>query len=212
MGYVRQEEGSRKYRATLMAWETGSQVLWEDVFYRSVHPILREAAQSTGYTAYFIRNNTPFVTYFDKVEGPHGLTYSSVLGTSIPIGKTAAGLAIVSFLQPEQCKVLDKPATRGKIEFSGINISKLKSAISAIREQRYATSESGFRKGVNSVAAPVWGADGLVCGAIAITADEHELKADDFPGLGQQVVRWATQASAQLGGIPYPQSFYSAAK
>ncbi|WP_420375606.1 IclR family transcriptional regulator [Pollutimonas sp. H1-120] len=208
-GYVRQDAGSRKYRATLMAWEIGSQVLWEDVYYRSVHPILREAAQSSGFTAYFLRNNAPFATYFDKVEGPRGLTYSSVLGSSIPIGLTAAGLAIVSFFSREQCETLRKPAKRGRFEFSGIDLQSLAQSISIIRERRYATSESGFRKGVNSVAAPVWGGDGLVCGSIAVTGDENELKSQDFPFLGQQVVRWAMQASTVLGGVPYPQSFYS---
>lgn len=208
LGYAEQDTKSRKYRATLMTWEIGAQVLRDNSHYRAVHPVLRRAAQSTGYTAYFILNNTPFVTYFDKVEGPQGLTYSSILGTSVPIGVTAAGLAIIAFLTTAQCESLSKPAKRGAVEFNRIDLAKLSEQIATVRERRYATSESGFRKGVNSVAAPVWGPDGLVCGSIALTADEHELKVDRFPTLGQEVVRWAEEATIILGGVPYPRAFY----
>lgn len=208
LGYAEQDERTRKYQATLATWEIGAQVLRDDLYLRAVHPILRQAAQSTGYTAYFIMNNAPFVTYFDKVEGPHGLTYSSILGTSVPINLTAAGLAIISFLSPERIDVLSRPAVRGAARFDGFSLPELETRIAEVRERRYATSESGFRKGVNSVAAPVWGNDGSVCGSIALTADEHELKVGEFTVLGQKVVRWAEEATIALGGTPYPRAFY----
>lgn len=209
LGYAEQIAKSRKYRATLTTWEIGAQVLRDNVYRRAVHPILRHAAHSTGYTAYFILNNAPFVTYFDKVEGPKGLTYSSELGTSVPIAVTAAGMAIVAFLAPEECAKLGSPAVLlGTVEFPGLNVSELADRIADLRQRRYATSESGFRKGVNSVAAPVWGSDGRVCGSIALTADENELKVDKFAAVGVDVVRWAEEATIVLGGVPYPQAFY----
>jgi IclR family KDG regulon transcriptional repressor len=208
LGYAEQFAKSRKYRATLMCWEIGAQVLRDHIYRRAVHPILRHAAHSTGYTAYFILNNAPFVTYFDKVEGTEGLTYSSELGTSVPIAATAAGMAIVAFLTPDECTKLATPAMRGTIEYRGLDLSELTDKIAELRRRRYATSESGFRKGVNSVAAPVWGSDGKVCGSIALTADENELKAEKFPPLGVEVVRWAEEATLVLGGVPYPQAFY----
>ncbi len=183
-------------------------MLRDNIYRRALHPILRHAAHSTGYTAYFILNNAPFVTYFDKVEGPKGLTYSSELGTSVPIAATAAGMAILAFLTPDECVRLAAPATRGTIEFRGLHLAELTDRIADVRRRRYATSESGFRKGVNSVAAPVWGGDGRVCGSIALTADENELKPEKFPALGVEVVRWADEATLVLGGVPFPQAFY----
>ena len=158
LGYAEQIAKSRKYRSTLMTWEIGAQVLRDNIYRRALHPILRHAAHSSGYTAYFILNNTPFVTYFDKVEGPKGLTYSTELGTSVPIAATAAGMAIVAFLTPEQCANLAAPAVRGTTEYRGLDLAELADKIADVRRRRYATSESGFRKGVNSVAAPVGGA------------------------------------------------------
>lgn len=208
LGYAEQDPKSRKYRATLMTWEFGAQVLRDHVYLRAVHPVLRQAAQSTGFTAYFILNNAPFVTYFDKVEGPQGLTYSSVLGTSVPMTFTAAGLAIISFLSPEELESLSRPSVHGNAQFESFDLSGFEPRVALVRERRYATSESGYRKGVNSVAAPVWGNDGRVCGSIALTADEHELKVEDFTALGQKVVRWAEEATIVLGGSPYPRAFY----
>lgn len=208
LGYAEQIPTSKKYRATLTTWETGAQILSGHVLRRALHPILRHAAHSTHYTAYFILNNAPFVTYFDKVEGSNGLTYSTELGASVPIAATAAGMAIVAFLTPEQGARLATPAVRSNIEFKGLDLSSLADRIAEVRQRRYATSESGFRKGVNSVAAPIWGRNGEVCGSIALTADENELKVEKFPAVGLEVVRWAEEATLALGGIPYPQAFY----
>ena len=41
-----------------------------------------------------------------------------------------------------------------------------------------------------------------------VTADENELRAEDFPTIGVKVVRWAEEATMVLGGVSYPQDFY----
>ena len=208
LGYAEQVK-SRKYCATLMTWETGAQVLRDNVLRRSVHPILRHAAHGTGFTAFFMLNNAPFATYFDKVEGKNGVTYSSELGRSVPITATASGLAITAFLGAEGRQKLGEPSLRGSVQFRPIDLQSLDERITEIRKRRFATSESGFRKGVNSVAAPVWGEGGTVCGSIALTADEHELRVEDFASVGLQVIRWADEATIVMGGVPYPQDFYT---
>lgn len=210
LGYAEQVQG-RKYQATLLTWETGTQVLRDNIYRRSIHPILRHAAHSTGYTAFFMLNNVPFATYFDKVEGRNGLTYSAELGTSVPITATASGLAITAFLDADQRQKLSLRASRGAIQYTPSDNELLDETLSKIRDQRYATSQSGFRKGVNSIAAPVWRENKTVCGSIALTADENEMKAENFAEVGRVVVRWADEATVLLGGIPYPQDFYVSA-
>lgn len=203
LGYAEQLS-SRRYRATLATWETGAHVLRDHVLRRSVHPILRQAAHSTGYTAFFMLNNAPFATYFDKVEGENGVTYSTELGMSVPMTLTASGLAITAFLTPADRETLSRPARRGTAAFSPIDPRSFEQTLAAIRARRYATSQSGLRKGVNSVAAPVWDREGRVCGSIAVTADENELAAERFASLGPRVIRWAEQATIGMGGTPYP--------
>mgnify|MGYP001110744790 FL=1 len=206
-GYVEQTQ-DRKYQATLLTWEIGAQVLRDNVYRRAVHPILRRAAHTTGFTAFFMLNNVPFATYFDKVEGRNGVTYSSELGTSVPITATASGLAITAFLNPQQRQKLLKEVKRGMIVYVPGDQQALEETTAQIRDQRYATSQSGFRKGVNSVAAPVWNENNEVCGSIALTADENELRAEHFEEVGRAVVRWAEEATVSLGGFPYPKEFY----
>lgn len=203
-GYAQQVK-SRKYCATLLTWEIGAQVLIDDVLRRSVHPILRQAAHSTGFTAFFMLNKFPLAMYFDKVEGANGVTYSSEPGVSVPITATASGLAMTAFLDQSSLEALgDLLAPNHHVDRD-----KLETVLRDVRDRRYATSESGFRKGVNSVAAPVWNNDGVVCGSIALTADETELTVQDFASIGSKVIRWATEATNVLGGVPYPQRFYT---
>jgi DNA-binding IclR family transcriptional regulator len=209
-GYAEQDPRSRKYRATLLMWEVGAKVLAENHMRRNIHPILRQAAHQTGFNAFFVLNNCPFITYFDKVEGHIGLTYSAEIGSSLPMTQTAGGLAISAFLPPEDLEKLFSPAQRGTVNFQPVDRNRLMGRIAPVRERRYATSESGVRRGVNSIAAPVWRQDGYICGSITLTADESDLPADRFADFGLKVVRWAEEATTMLGGQPFPASFYQA--
>ncbi|PJR09878.1 IclR family transcriptional regulator [Sinorhizobium meliloti] len=208
MGYAHQVSGSRKYRATLLMWEVGSKVLAENQTRRNLHPILRQAAHQTGFNAFFVLNNCPFITYFDRVEGHIGLTYSAEMGSSLPMTRTAGGLAISAFLPPHDLEKLFAPAQRGTVGFQPPDREEMMKRIAPVRERRYATSESGMRRGVNSIAAPVWQNDGSICGSITLTADESDLPPSRFAEFGQKVVRWAEEATATLGGQPFPASFY----
>ena len=130
------------------------------------------------------------------------------MGSSLSMTQTAGGLAIAAFLPAQDFEKFFTKAVRGTAHFQPADRNKLLERVEVVRERRYATSESGVRRGVNSIAAPVWQKDGSICGSITLTADEHDLPPERFTEFGQRVVRWAEEATATLGGQPYPASFY----
>ena len=97
-GYVEKAPDTTKYRLTLSIWELGSHVVDQHQARRLIHPVLRFAAQSTGFTAFLAYLSFPFVVYLDKVEGAHGRVHTAEPGSRIPMTRTAAGKAILAFL------------------------------------------------------------------------------------------------------------------
>jgi len=204
LGYAEQDPVSRKYKASLLMWEIGSRVLAQNQTRRSLHPILRQAAHQTGFNAFFVLNNCPFITYFDRVEGHIGLTYSAEMGSSLPMTQTAGGLAIAAFLPQDDFAKLFQESRRGTVIYHPVDKETFLERVRVIRQRRFATSESGVRRGVNSIAAPVWASDGEICGSITLTADERDMPPERFSEFGLKVIRWAEEATATLGGQPYP--------
>jgi DNA-binding IclR family transcriptional regulator len=207
-GYVKRPAGSRKYQLGLAIWELGSEVIEHHHERRLVHPILRFAAQSTGLTAFLTYLDHPFLVYLDKVEGAHGRAHSTEPGSRIPIHRTAAGNAVLAYLPDQQLNLLAQPQKdwTGFLNFEATNVETLRQELGEIRQRRYATSQSGLTRGVNSIAAPIWSTSPIPFGSIALTAEERDLPASAFHELGVKLIGLAREATIALGGTQYQQA------
>jgi IclR family KDG regulon transcriptional repressor len=201
-GYVERPAGSRKYQLSLAIWELGSEVIEHHQHRRLVHPILRFAAQSTGFTAFLTYLDHPFLVYLDKVEGTHGRAHSTEPGSRIPVHRTAAGKAVLAYLPDQQLNQLAKPQKdwTGFLNFEATNLDSLRQELSEIRQRRYAISQSGLTRGVNSIAAPIWSSSSVPFGSIALTAEERDMPATAFQELGEKLIGLAREATIALGG------------
>lgn len=207
-GYISRPPGSRKYQLTLALWELGSQVVEHHQQRRLVHPILRFAAQTTGFTAFLTYLAHPFIVYLDKVEGAHGRAHSNEPGSRIPIHRTAAGKAVLAYLPRQQVRSLAKPQTdwSGFLTSGPIDPETLTEEIDTIRRRRYAVSQGGMTIGVNSIACPIWATEDVPFGSIALTAEERDLPSSRFEELGEKLLAMAREATVALGGLHHQQA------
>ena len=68
-----------------------------------------------------------------------------------------------------------------------------------IRKRGYDTSESGYRAGINSIAAPLFGEGGTVSAAIAISGPEERLSKDGLIAHLPMLMDEASKISSALG-------------
>ena len=204
-GYARQADGSRKYQLTNSLWELGLRSVEDNEMRRLLRPTLRLGAHLTGLTCFFALADFPFVVYFDRVEGPRGRPHSAEPGRKIPMTATASGRAIFPFLNAAARARLTQPTTdsTGFVHFPGLPEDQIDAITQEVRRLRYATSVSGMRKGMNSVAAPVWSKGNEPVGAIVLTSGDLELKQQDFPAVGARVLELAEEATISLGGSSF---------
>lgn len=202
-GYVTQEPGARKYQLSLSLWELGSHAVADHPVRRLVQPIMRYAAQRTGFTAFLTCASFPFFLYLHKVEGAHGRMYSVDLGKRVPLTRTAAGKAILAYLPDELVEQLRYPHAdwTGFVTTEPDDPAALREEIAVIRAAGYATSESGLIAGGNSVAAPIWWDRHEPFGSLLLTADDQSLRAENFAELGVIVGEMADEATRALGGV-----------
>lgn len=201
-GYAEQANGSRKYQLTLSLWELGMRSVSENTARRLLRPTLRLGATQTGLTCFFAVSAMPFVTYFERVEGPLSRPHSAELGTKIPMPATAAGKAILAYLPARMRHALTEDATdwSGHLNYSGLPADHIEAIVREVRTTRYATSASGMRKGRNSVGAAVWTNRALPFGSIILTAGDDALPESAFPEYGARVLELAEEATISLGG------------
>ena len=195
-GYVEKAGSSARYQLTLKIWQIGAQVIERHEIRRQIHPILRYGAKASGLTLYFVIAEFPDAVYLDKVEGEKGRP--TILGAGPPctdapdrLGQGDPGVS--ARVRPRG----DLPRRRCPGPNAGRNwIEELQQ----IRADHFSTSISGSIAGVNSVAAPVWGARGEPIGSLCITGDAGVMPDGELAAFGQQAVGLADQATRVIGG------------
>lgn len=204
-GYARQADGSHKYQLTYALWQLGMTSMDDNEMRRLLRPTLRLGVHLTGMTCFFALEQFPFVIYFDRVEGPRGKPHSAEPGRIVPMTATASGRAIFPFMAAERRAILQHATTdpTGFVPFPGLPAAEIEAVTAQVRRDRYAVSQSGMRKGMNSVAAPVWSKGPEPVGAIVLTSSETELRHEDFPTYGARVLELAEEATMSLGGSSF---------
>jgi IclR family KDG regulon transcriptional repressor len=212
-GYIAKETGTSRYRPTLRVWELGAKVIASHEAFRLVHPVLRYAAKESGLTAYFAWVQLPDMLYVDKVDGDKGRPNSSQPGRRVPIYRTAAGRAVMPFLEEDALAAVRARASAGagaqKRESSAEFAAALQD-MPRIKNRMYAITQSGSFAQVNSIAAPVWALDDAPVGSIVLSSDASTLPESDFEKIGHIALATAEQATRALGGR-YPTSRFDTA-
>lgn len=207
-GYLEKEPGTFRYQPTLRIWELGARVISKHQACRLVHPILRYGAKMSGLAAYFAWAQAPDIVYLDKAEGDKGRPNSSQPGRRVAMYRTAAGRAIMAFLQEaELTAVMLHMETQSSDGAGTQKAAVLLAELPGIRTRLFATTQSGSFAQVNSIAAPVWAAGETPVGSIVLTSDALTLPESNFHQVGNVAVSMAEQATRALGGT-YPGSQY----
>ena len=166
-------------------------------------PVLRELADRTGESAsLFVREGTERVVLV-REESTLDLRFSVAEGQRMPLHAGASGKVLLAF-GPERIrrqyigkKTLDA-LTPGTITDPGALDRELR----RIQKRGYAVSRAERIADVGAVAAPVFGGENRLIGAIGIAGPASRYGTNGIRSFLQQVVRAAAELSRSLGGSP----------
>jgi DNA-binding IclR family transcriptional regulator len=205
LGLLTFSPDSKRYRAALKLASLGAGVISNFDLRNYVHPQLVKLHQETQHTCNLGIREGDVGIYADKIESHnYGIKLFSEIGKTFPLYCTALGKVLIAN-GPEtvRTRVLAqcmKPFTPKTVT----DPRKLARQLARVRAQGYAVDLEEITRGIICIAAPVFGAQQDIVGAVSVTfpaylAEERGIAADI-----EAVCRHAAAVSGSAGSGPAP--------
>ena len=191
------DEQSRHYRGGLLLARIGASVTSNYDFRETARPYLQQLHDAFGHVATLGILNDDAGVYIDKIESSSfGLRLHSEIGKSFPLHSTAMGKVLLA----HSGKALIRRVAGRKLEaFTPQTITdpkKLRQELERVRSDRYAIDDEEMTRGFVCVAAPIFGLDGSVAGAMSCTFPDYVRQEHGIKSQVDVVCRLAAEASA----------------
>ena len=139
-----------------------------------VRPYLEKLARECDKTVNLTMLDKGEMVYIDKIK-VHDLRDLNInIGERIPVHNTAAGKAVLAYLDPQRLLAIIKEIKRGRgvLQEIGQNGSRLLKALAEVRTKGYAMNDQEFRKGVRAIAVPILSPQGANYSISMVVASE----------------------------------------
>jgi IclR family pca regulon transcriptional regulator len=171
LGYLDQDELTRKYRLGIRCLDLGFSVLGSLELREIAAPYLQRLTGTTGHTSNLAIRDDTDVILIDRIRGRpgryHHLEFSLHVGSRIPSYCSATGKALLAFLPPPD---LDDLLDRIELLPRGPRSTGSKAALTAelgqVRRTGIAVNDEELEGGLRSIAVPVRSRDGTVVAAV----------------------------------------------
>ena len=153
LGYVRQDIETKRYLPTLRVWEVGSDIVQRDALRVAARPILKELYQATGRSVFISVLSGTHILYLDTIDFLESPQLGPQSGGRVPAAYPASGKAILAH-QSDPASALERVIAAFP-QAVDLDRAALLKEFKTIREQGYAVTVNGWRKGSSSLAAPI---------------------------------------------------------
>lgn len=166
--FVQIDAKKREYRLGPAAVALGARALRDLDLRRAARPVLRRLRDETGETTTLSELVQSSRVYLDQFESAQEIKMTVELGRPHPLHAGASSRAILAYLPDERVNQVLRSGLPALTPKTPRTAAELRRQLSAIRHRGYATSLGERQAGAGSVAAPVFGIDGDVVGAISV--------------------------------------------
>jgi IclR family acetate operon transcriptional repressor len=139
------------------------------------------------------------VVTIERIEGKHPVSLQTGVGARRPVYCTASGKAIVAYLPTETVDRILAQAMPAYTPRTITSPAAMHEHLAEVRRLGYAIDDEERIEGVRCAAAPVFGHDGSVVGAISVAAPIQRTPLDRLRQLGEEARVTADAISRQLG-------------
>jgi IclR family transcriptional regulator, pca regulon regulatory protein len=171
LGYLSQDEPTRKYRLSIRVLELGFATLGSLELREIAAPHLQRLTGATGHTSNLAIRDDIDVILIDRIRGRpcryHPFEFSLHVGSRIPSYCSATGKALLAFLPPSDLdELLDRIEflPRGPRTVTGR--AALMAELSQVRRTGIASNDEELESGLRSIAVPIRSRSGTVVAAI----------------------------------------------
>jgi IclR family KDG regulon transcriptional repressor len=198
-GYVSRDPDSDGYRLGVRVLSLASAVLADLDVRKAGHAPLQQLRDDTGELVFLTVPDGAEVVTIERLEGNQTVSLRAQIGARRPAYCTAAGKAIVAFLPQLQADgILGAPMT-AHTPRTITDLSVLRQHLDEVRRSGFAWDDEEYLAGVRCVAAPIFGMERTVVGAVSLAAPTMRTSWDRLWQLGPCARTTAREISKQLG-------------
>lgn len=201
LGYLDQDEDSKKYRLGIRVVDLGVTALGGLELRQIAFPYLEELATEFGHTVNMSILDETEIIYIERVRTKRIVDLDLHVGSRLPAYCTSMGKVLLAHLSPE---VLAARLEQIELTPRGPNTITDEAALVAelqqVRRQGFATNNEELAYGLRSVAAPIWSRRGDVEAAINMAVHAAMISLDEIENtLAPRLVAASNEISRKLG-------------
>lgn len=199
LGFVRQEEGSGRYGATLKLWEWGQAIVTDLPAKRAAAPYMEELHRLTNETVNLLVLDGGEVIFVDKLLAPRPLRFSTQPGSRAPAVLTAPGKAMLAHEPDARDIIVESIAT---IERAGhLKVDEVMEELEQVRRLGYARADGTWSPGIISFGAPIMGRNGRAAAALSVTGPKERIVPEREAELIESILYTCARIAETVGRI-----------
>jgi IclR family transcriptional regulator, acetate operon repressor len=196
---VRLDPITRGYRLGPGAIALGVRALRDFDLRAAARPTLRRLRDLTGETTTLSMLLERSRLYLDQYESPREIKMTVPIGRPFPLYAGASSRAMLAFLPDQTVERVIAAGLEGMTPETILDPDELRRRLAATRASGFATSRGERQDGAGSVAAPVFGVDGEVMGAVSVCGPVSRFDRDAVDLYVPLVRSAAAEISRSLG-------------
>lgn len=196
--FLEKNTGSGKYRLGTELFRLGTKV---NISMRKVaQPYLEKLAAQFKETVNLVIRDGNYVIYIEKIESPHSMRISTMVGGRLPINATAVGKAILAGLPDEELvKSLDELSFVKITARTICNKKELIDYLAQVRHAKYAEDVEEMEIGLTCVAAPIFDHTGKAIAAISVSGPTTRMVEPFRKQIAEELIKITSEISSKFG-------------
>jgi IclR family acetate operon transcriptional repressor len=169
--FVRQDPGSRAYRAGPALVDVGLSVVRAMDIRAIARPFLENLMQQVGETVHLATLEGPGARFLDAVESEHALRVAGRTGRVLPAHATSVGKAMLAALpDAELDRIYPSETLPAQTARTITDKSALRAELGRVRKRGYASNAGESEEGVSSIGVAVVNSSGRPVAAVSVAA------------------------------------------
>jgi DNA-binding IclR family transcriptional regulator len=132
-------------------------------------------------------------------QGSAAVTAQNWIGQRTPLHATSSGKVLLAWADADALAAVLKAGLERRTPATITDPEALRTELDRIRQRGWACTIEEFETGLNTVAAPIRGADGSVVAGLSASGPSYRLGTESFPELAEKLQAGADEISSQLG-------------
>ena len=189
LNYLKYDPGNKKYFLGPKVLSLGFSVLQSLEVREIARPYLEKLSRECNKSVNLLMLDGKEMVFIERIRVPGPRDYNVSIGSRIAVYNTAAGRAVLAYLEQEKLSQVIREISRdlSAARYIGRNGKRLVQFLNKVKRAGFATNDEESAEGLRAIAVPIFSSEGVACAVDLIVAPEEvslkELQRDYAPKL-----------------------------